>query len=635
MPKKYVPYFPEPIEGQALLNNFRRTLRYNGDTDVFNHIRRGMPYYELEKLEQIGDAENENMVIRGECLSTCAYMKEHGIEADLVYIDPPFASGADYAKQVYIRRNPKVAKAIEEAEAELKDKARELTDVGEEVDMSDDFRAFEEKMYGDIWDKERYLNWMFENLVAIKSIMAEDASIYVHLDWHIGHYVKILMDEVFGEESFRNEIIWCYSRPGIASQKTFTRVHDTIFWYSLDSRENENLLFNADDVRIPYSQKTKERNKYAAGGSKYAGGTSNRETNVLGKIPEDWWYIPIPPGNANEIVGYATQKPQALLERIIKASSNENMLVCDFFGGSGVTAAVASKLNRRFITSDIGINSIQTMRDRLYSDEASFSVYEIQDGVSLFRNPVQTMDKLYSLIPGLKKDENLGNYWAGSFTHSRLGRIPVYVPNLMDSSSKILDLPAMNEIIHLHLPDLPPSIKKVILYYIDLVDEKEIKQFIHDENPTMVEIELRDLKTVLSDVVINDEVEWSVERDPSTLLQEYVVHIDSFISDRVLGKIEDYNMRSLAQSTGSKKFKPIQISSTGLECIEYLSLDCSSDAGEWHSDSEIKIDKKGFISLNGKDTKDFWDGSIRSEKEPLRLKIRNICGDESIINLKK
>ena len=138
MPKKYVPYFPEPIEGQALLNNFRRTLRYNGDTDVFNHIRRGMPYYELEKLEQLGDSENENMVIRGECLSTCAYMKEHGIEANLVYIDPPFASGADYAKQVYIRRNPKVAKAIEKAETELKDKARELAGVGEEVDMSDD-----------------------------------------------------------------------------------------------------------------------------------------------------------------------------------------------------------------------------------------------------------------------------------------------------------------------------------------------------------------------------------------------------------------------------------------------------------------------------------------------------------------
>ena len=91
MPKKYVPYFPEPVEGQALLNNFRRTLRYSGDTEVFNHIRRGMPYYELEKIEQVGSTENENMVIRGECLSTCAYMKEHSIEADLVYIDPPFA----------------------------------------------------------------------------------------------------------------------------------------------------------------------------------------------------------------------------------------------------------------------------------------------------------------------------------------------------------------------------------------------------------------------------------------------------------------------------------------------------------------------------------------------------------------
>lgn len=639
MPKKYVPYFPEPIEGQALLNNFRRTLRYNGDTDVFNHIRRGMPYYELEKLEQIGDAENENMLIRGECLSTCAYMKEHGIEADLVYIDPPFASGADYAKQVYIRRNPKVAKAIEEAEAELKDKARELTDVGEEVDMSDDFRAFEEKMYGDIWDKERYLNWMFDNLVAIKSIMGENASIYVHLDWHMVHYVKVLMDEVFGEENFQREIIWDIQV--LSGFKTlannWVRGHDTILYYS----NSDEKIFNK--LRQEHTEEyLNSFNKIDENGRRYmvAHGTTRYRDEVekKGKVFGDVWndimsFQQQP--TSSEKVDYATQKPEALLERIINASSDENMLVCDFFGGSGVTAAVASKLNRRFITSDIGINSIQTMRDRLYSDGASFSVYEIQDGVSLFRNPVQTMDKLYSLIPGLKKDENLDSFWVGSFTHSRLGRIPVYVPYLMDSSSKILDLPAMNEIIHLHLPDLPPSIKKVVLYYIDLVDEKEVKQFIHDENPTMVEIELRDLKSVLSDVVINDEVEWSVERDQSTLLQDYVVRIDSFISDRVLGKIEDYNMRSLAQSTGRKKFKPIQISTTGLECIEYLSLDCTSDAGEWHSDSEIKIDKKGFVSLNGKDTKDFWDGSIRSEKEPLRLKVRNICGDESIINLKK
>jgi adenine-specific DNA-methyltransferase len=623
MPKKYVPYSPEPIEGQALLNNFRRTLRYRGDTEVFEHIRRGMPYYELEKIEQVGASENENMVIRGECLSTCAYMKEHGIEADLVYIDPPFASGADYAKQVYIRRNPKIADAIEKAEQELKDKAKESADIGEEVDMMDEFRSFEEKMYGDIWDKERYLNWMFENLVAIKSVMSETASIYVHLDWHIGHYIKILMDEIFGEENFINEIIWSYKSGG-TSKDYFSRKHDSIYLY----RKSDKFIFNI--------QKEKSYNREF---KPYRFKNVEEFEDELGWYTlvnmRDVWDIDMVGRSSNERVDYATQKPESLLERIIKASSDENMLVCDFFGGSGVSAAVASKLNRRFITSDIGINSIQTMRDRLYKDGASFSVYEIQDGVSLFRNPVQTMDKLYSLIPGLKKDENLSDFWAGSFTHSRLGRIPVFVPNLMDSSVKILDLPAMNEIVNLHLPDLPPSTKKVILYYIDLVDEKEIGKFIHDENPTMIEVELKDLKAVLSDVVINDEVDWSVERDSSTLLQEYVVQIDHFVSDRVLGKIEDYNMRSLAQNRRKKKFKPIQISNTGLECIEYLSLDCTSNDGEWHSDSEIKIDKKGHITVNGNETKDFWDGTIRAENEPLRLKIRNICGDESIIELKK
>ena len=633
MPKKYVPYFPEPVEGQALLNNFRRTLRYRGDTEVFNHIRRGMPYYELERIEQVGSAESENMVIRGECLSTCAYMKEHGIEADLVYIDPPFASGADYAKQVYIRRNPKVAEAIREAEKELKDKAKALADVGEEVDMTDEFRTFEEKMYGDVWDKERYLNWMFENLVAIKSIMSEDASIYVHLDWHIGHYVKILMDEIFGEDNFRNEIVWYYRRWNIAGRE-FAKNHDTIFWYTKNN--NNNHTFN--QLYIPKSSKSSAQGKSWRSVIGEDGVRRSIQTDEPTKgVPmPDVWNISMinPVAKERTSINYATQKPEALLERIIKASSNENMLVCDFFGGSGVTAAVASKLNRRFITCDIGLNSIQTMRDRLYKDGASFSVYEIQDGVSLFRNPVQTMDKLYSLIPGLKKDETLSDFWVGSFTHSSQGRIPVYVPNLLDSSAKILDLPTMNEVVHLHLPDLPPSTKKVVLYYIDLVNENELKKFIHDENPTMIEIELRDLKAVLSDVVINDKVDWSIERDVSTLFQDYVVSINRFISDRVLGKIQDYNARSLAQSTGRKKFKPIQISTTGLECIEYLSLDCTSESGEWHSDSEIKIDKKGYITVNGNNTKDFWDGAIRAAKEPLRLKVRNICGDESIINLK-
>lgn len=122
------------------------------------------------------------MVIRGECVSACAYVKEEGIQVDMVYIYPPFASGAGYAKQVYIRRNPKVA-AITQAEQEL--------DI-------ESLKSFEEKMHGDVWDKEKYLSWMYENLMAIKSVMSETASIYVHLYYHTGHYVKMLMDEIFG-----------------------------------------------------------------------------------------------------------------------------------------------------------------------------------------------------------------------------------------------------------------------------------------------------------------------------------------------------------------------------------------------------------------------------------------------------
>ena len=336
------------------------------------------------------------------------------------------------------------------------------------------------------------------------------------------------------------------------------------------------------------------------------------------------------PADKTEPTGYATQKPEALLERIIKASSNEGMLVADFFGGSGVTAAVSSKLGRRFIHCDIGLNSIQTTRDRLKTDGAQFQVLEIKDGVQLYRNPVQTMDKIKSLIPGLKNEDSLDSFWEGAVTDSRLGTIPVYVPNLMDSSSKLLDVVTMNRIIHQAIPNLDSSIKKVIVYYIDITSEEEIRKFIAQDDSTDVEIELRDLKSVLDGVVIGDWVEFHVEERSDDLFDRYAVVVDAFVSDRVLQKIDEFNQKARMNATAKKPFKPIEISDTGLELIEYLSLDCTAGQGEWNSDSEIKIDKNGFVIRNGEKTKEFWDGTIRSEKKPLRLKIRNICGDETV-----
>ena len=187
----------------------------------------------------------------------------------------------------------------------------------------------------------------------------------------------------------------------------------------------------------------------------------------------------------DERIDYATQKPEALLERIIKASSNEGMTIADFFGGSGVTAAVAARLGRKFIHVDVGVNSIQTVRDRLLglshegtktrtagpdnlrgfaaSCEIPFAVCEIKDGVSLYRNPVQTMDKLKTLIPGLRNEDSVDEFWEGAIHDSRLGLVPVYLPNLLDSSSRILDVPLLFRIIHQAIPELPPEVKKVVV----------------------------------------------------------------------------------------------------------------------------------------------------------------------------
>lgn len=620
MPIKYVPFIPEPVEGQAVLGNFNRILRYKGADEISMTLQRGMPLYEMEKQETVGENADGNMIIRGECVSACAYLKEQGIQVDLVYIDPPFASGADYAKQVYIRRNPKVAQAIAQAEQEL---------------YMDDLNSFEEKMYGDVWDKEKYLNWMYENLMAIKSVMSETASIYVHLDWHIGHYVKILLDEVFGESHFLNEIVWHYYNKMQGNVNRFASNHDVILIYTKNDEYYFTPVKEKRDETIRQIKRVWDSETQKLVNAKDENGKVIYQESSE-KTVDDVWRMPmLQPADKEEPVGYVTQKPEALIERVIQASSDEEMVIADFFGGSGTTVAVANKLGRRFIHCDIGINSIQTTRDRLVADGAEFDVLEIKDGVQLYRNPVQTMEKIKSLIPGLREEPALDSFWAGAISDSKLGTIPVYVPNLMDSSSKLLDTVLINRVIHQAIPDLDTSVRKVIVYYIDITSQEEIRRFIAEDDSTTVEIELRDLKTVLDDVVIGDYAEFHTEQTSEGFFSGYTVTIDRFLSDRVLGKIMEFNNKS--RLNAKKSFKPIEVSEEGLELIEFLSLDCTARDGEWHSDSEIKIDKLGYVIRGGEKTKKFWDGNIKSEKQPLRLKIRNICGDETVweVSLKK
>jgi adenine-specific DNA-methyltransferase len=680
MPKKYIPYYPDTIEGQAILNNVTRTkriLKYPSNNKVYERIQRGLPLYEVAIQECVRfssdpkasqtSGNSKNLLIRGECISACAYLKSTEVNVDLVYIDPPFASGADYAKKIFIRKNPQLAAEIKKAEETFDDA---------------ELRSFEEKMYGDIWNKEDYLNWMYENLLAIKSVMSDSASIFVHIDWHIGAYIKILLDEIFSEDNFRNEIIWWYPS-GSDPSTQFNRKHDTIYWYS----KGTDWTFNFDEVAIPYTQEQLDRfDEFdSVKNKKFYWNKNPRgekiKTYMKSGVGEyDVWNIGI---NATEIkeIGYNTAKPPKLLERIIKACSNKTkngkssdlMTVADFFGGSGVTAKVANELGRNFIHVDVGINSIQTTRDRLVSVGAEFDVLNVQDGVNLFRNPIQTMDKLATLLPGFHENvqsskekvnkSSLAKFWFGHFTDSKLGQIPVYVPNLLDHNQKVLDIPIINEIVSQELPKLE-EIKKVVVYYIDLSDEENIKDFISDNNATEIEVELRDLKQVLDEVVVTDQVEYLLNEVPAAQNEDvptYEITINKFISDRLIQKITEYNQKKdIAQTftsligdavsaeteedntdepTGKRKkktFKRIEISESGLELIELISLDCttvSKDSNSvtiWDSTTEIKIDKYGYVIENGEKTKLFWDGKIKASLKPLRMKIRNIAGDESI-----
>lgn len=628
MTVKYIPYQTVPLRGQAVLP----FLRYHKNEETKDFMLRGMPAFEVELVEKVGKDKTDNKIIHGDCLNACAYLKEKNIKVDLVYIDPPFASGANYAKKIYIRRNPQLVTKLEAIEAQ-------------ELDNKD-LQVLEETMYGDIWQKEDYLNWIYERLLAIKEIMSDTASIYVHLDWHIGHYVKVLMDEIFGEENFRNEIIWNYETYSGSVKNYFPRKHDTLFLYSKSDNYTFHLQYlNNEEDSINFSR----WKNYIVEGNKIKGNnypkTDSRFQQRLNKwirdhkrkpndddiifeiqsfaVSSTWKDIKsVDPKDLSEKIDYATQKPEALLERIIKSSTNEGMIVADFFGGSGVTAKVANDLGRTFITADVGVNAIETMRDRLVEAKASFEILEIKDGIDLFRNPAQTMDKLATIIPGLSTEHEYGKFWFGAITEK--GSVcPCWVPNLLDKTQAILNKDLFNKILD-EIAKLG-GISKVVICSIDKIDEKEIAKMqkdydLRDTNGNPTEIVFKDLKELTDLLVHPDIIEYTIK--------EKEVTITRFVSDTLITKIAEFNNKK------QSKAKNITISDEGLELIEYISLDCSnSDGNIWKSDSEIKIDKKGYISVNGEKTKTFWNGKIISDKKPLRLKVRNIAGDETIMNL--
>jgi adenine-specific DNA-methyltransferase len=187
----------------------------------------------------------------------------------------------------------------------------------------------------------------------------------------------------------------------------------------------------------------------------------------------------------------------------------------------------------------------------------------------------------------------------------------------------VLDIPQINTVINQELQNLAIDVQKVIVYYIDIDDQKVLEKFIRDNNEAGIDVELKDLKNLLHNVVIEDLI--TVTCTP--VQNGYETEVSEFISDRLLQKINQFNQKGVLQG---KTFTPVSISDNGLELIELIAIDCENCEGTWHSSTEIKIDKLGYVIKDGVKSKTFWDGKITSDKPPKRIKIRNISGDETV-----
>lgn len=392
-------------------------------------------------------------------------------KVDLIYIDPPFDSKADYRTKINLPG----------------------------IDIEQKPTVIEQFAYSDTWQDGTisYLKMLYPRLVLMRELLSDKGSIYVHIDWHVGHYVKAIMDEVFGKENFRNDISWKrYAAHSLSTQK-YESIKDSIFFYTKNDAAIFNPVFDiaSNDILIskfPYIEKETNRRFQHVSLEQSSNSNSKGEKRIIqGKtvvsnigwrwdqktfderisknpylifwtstgrpryklyadeyegIPiGDIWEVNYLSSGDSERVGYATQKPEALLERIIKASSNEGDLVCDFFGGSGTTAAVAERLGRRWITTDIGKPAILVMRKRFIDQEVKPFLYqcigdyqkEAFSGNKQYRRVgdlSQIVMQLYGAIPFSAEQLNDRN-WG----YIKNGRTLVYVdsPNKMTGAATI------------------------------------------------------------------------------------------------------------------------------------------------------------------------------------------------------
>lgn len=343
-------------------------------------------YYPAQLKEVYGQEKDGwiNKIFWGDNLQVMSHLlKDYRGKVDLIYIDPPFDSKADYKKKIKLK--------------------------GQTVE--NDQSTFEEKQYGDIWTNDEYLQFMFERLILCKELLSNKGCIYLHCDWHKSAYLRCICDSIFGVSNFRNEIIWSYSTLGRPDDR-FAMKHDNILCYGKTS----DTFFNVEEAKVPYTEEyikshfrdVDENGKQCR--KRFDAGKWRTYYPDAGMIPNDVWDIPYENSMSKNRVDYPTQKPETLLERIIKSATKSGDLVFDCFMGSGTTQAVAMKLGRRFIGADINLGAIQTTTKRLINIAndlnsqilptdayTGFEVYNVNN-YDMFRNPIEARELILQAL---------------------------------------------------------------------------------------------------------------------------------------------------------------------------------------------------------------------------------------------
>lgn len=348
----------EPIKGYPMLN--WRGKRPFTSTQFYP-----------AQLKEVHGADVDgwrNKIFWGDNLQVMSHLlRNHRGKIDFVYIDPPFDSKADYSKRIRIRSK------------------------NAETDQTN----FEEKQYADIWTNDEYLQFMYERLVIIRELMSPTATIMVHLDWHKVHHIRCIMDEVFGAKNFVNELIWHYYNKMQGNINRFASNHDNILWYKKGDDYHFEKIREKRDKPVTQIKRAWNPESQSLVNARDENGNVIYIESTHKTIDDVWRMSMLQPADKIEPTGYPTQKPEAVMARIIEAAAPPGGLVLDAFAGSGSLLAVAMKTNRRFIGADINLGAIQTMTKRLLAIPSGMGLESFNvNNYDVFRNPAEAKQLL-------------------------------------------------------------------------------------------------------------------------------------------------------------------------------------------------------------------------------------------------